>query len=75
MNTDFIIPTTYPEWRYCIEQRCRQPLTPDYIAARLAALRDPADTHSREFSRIHGPAHLLSVTRWFEQAFAELPSA
>jgi hypothetical protein len=71
VRTDFVVPTTYAEWRFCIEQRCRQPLTPTFIAARLAALRDPADAHTRDFARLYGPAHLSAVTGWFEQAATE----
>ena len=33
--TENIIPTTYAEWRHCIEKKCGLALTPDYIAARL----------------------------------------
>jgi hypothetical protein len=65
------IPSTYADWRRCIEHDCRQPLTADFIATRLAALRDPADSHTRDFTRLYGQAHLGATLGWFEQAAAE----
>ena len=69
--TENIIPTTYAEWRYCIEKKCGLALTPDYIAARLAALRDERDTHTGEFHRLYGEPHLRATIGWFERAHAE----
>ncbi len=63
-----IIPSTYAEWRRCIEHDCRQPLTADFIAA----LRDPRDAHTRDFTRLYGEPHLHAVTTWFAQAASEL---
>jgi hypothetical protein len=71
MPSESPFPATYADWRVCIEQRCRQPLTPTFIAARFAALRDPADAHTRDFARLYGPAHLSAVTGWFEHAATE----
>lgn len=68
---DTIIPTTYAEWRHCIEKKCGLPLTPDYVAARLAALRDPKDAHTRDFLRIYGEPHLRATIAWFERAQTE----
>jgi len=68
------IPANYAEWRHCIEQQCRQPLTPDFIAARLTRLRDSADLHTREFTRLYGEPHLRATLGWFERAqFESLP--
>ena len=61
-------PNSYQEWRHCIEVDCRQPLTADYIAARLAALRDPRDPHTAQFLECYGEARLTSTIAWFEQA-------
>ena len=69
--TENIIPTTYAEWRHCIEKKCGLALTPDYIAARLAALRDERDAHTREFRRLYGEPHLRATVAWFERAQTE----
>lgn len=63
-----IIPSNYAEWRHCIEVQCGQSLTPEYIATRLAALRDPKDAHTQAFVRLYGEAHHRATIGWFEQA-------
>jgi hypothetical protein len=65
---DEIIPTSYASWRHCIEKKCGLALTPDYIATRLAALRDSRDAHTREFTRLYGESHLRATIGWFERA-------
>ena len=71
MISDEIIPTSYASWRHCIEQKCGLALTPDYIATRLAALRDERDAHTREFRRLYGEPHLRATVAWFERAQTE----
>jgi hypothetical protein len=71
MIHDETIPTSYASWRHCIEQKCQLALTPDYIATRLAALRDARDTHTREFLRVYGDPHRRTVIGWFERAQSE----
>jgi hypothetical protein len=66
-----VIPTSYAEWRHCIEVQCHQPLTPEYIAGRLAALNNPNDAHTRDFTRLYGEAHRCAVAGWFERAASE----
>lgn len=73
-TNDEIFPTSYENWRRCIVEKCRCPLTADYIAQRLAALRDPANAHTRDFLRVYGAAHLQTVIGWFERAQRELPA-
>jgi hypothetical protein len=64
-------PRDYASWRRCIEHDCRQPLTPDFFALRLATLRAPGSAEAREFARLYGESHLRDVIAWFEQAAAE----
>lgn len=66
------IPSSYADWRHCIEHDCRQPLTAGFITARLASLRDPADAHTRDFTRLYGEAQHRATVEWFEQAAREL---
>lgn len=62
----------YEDWKHCITALCRIPLTPAYVAERLAALRDPADDRTQKFVESWGEAHLERVIGWFEQAEREL---
>ena len=66
------LPTTYDEWRHCIEVKCRQPLTREYVAARITALRDGRDPHTRRFLECYGEAQWRLTIDWFERAAREL---
>lgn len=66
-----MIPSTYADWRRCIERDCGLPLTPDFIAARIADLRDAGSHHTQQFLRRYGPEHHARVLGWFTQAEAE----
>lgn len=68
------IPNTYAEWRQCIEHQCRQPLAREFCTQRLAALRDPNDLHTREFTRLYGRPQLDLTIGWFERAGREAHS-
>lgn len=63
---------TYDDWRHCITELCRLPLTRDYVEQRLAALRDPADHGTQKFIAAWGDDHLARVIGWFEQAERDL---
>ena len=63
-----MIPTTYDDWRRCIERDCGIPLTPEFIAARIDDLRDPRSHHTQQFVKRYGPEHHARVVAWFEQA-------
>lgn len=66
-----MIPTTYADWRLCIERDCGIPLTADFIAARIADLNDPRSHHTQQFVKRYGPEHHARVLGWFEQAAGE----
>lgn len=63
-----MIPTTYDEWRHCIEQICRIPLTADFIARRLSELNNPQLHSTEQLYRCYGPAHVEAIRGWFRQA-------
>ncbi|MCG6117024.1 MAG: hypothetical protein MEQ07_02355 [Aquimonas sp.] len=67
-----IIPTRYEEWRHCIQEICRIPLTADYVQTRLRELEDPGLHGTQQFLRHYGPEHLARVRAWFEQAGRKL---
>ncbi|MGV6876212.1 hypothetical protein ACUSIJ_26490 [Pseudochelatococcus sp. B33] len=64
--------TTYDDWKYCITETCRIPLTAEFIASRLRELRNGSDHNTQKFIRIWGEPHRQRVITWFEQAEAEL---
>lgn len=67
-----VVPTSYAEWKHCINVLCRIPLTTEFVQARIAALHDPRDHGTQRFIQIWGQAQLDLVRGWFAQARAEL---
>lgn len=66
------IPQTFEEWRHCITVQCGIPLTPDYVAARIAALEDRDDFQTGKFIARWGAAHHARTLGWFREAQAGL---
>jgi hypothetical protein len=71
MSDHAVIPEDFAAWRHCITIRCQQPLTREFIAMRLAALRDMSSPATREFTEKYGPDYTNRVIGWFEQAERE----
>lgn len=63
-----LIPQTYDEWHHCITVICRQPLTQDFIDARIAALDDPSDYMTQKFVELYGEQQLVKTQNWFKEA-------
>ncbi|MCG7546888.1 hypothetical protein [Pseudoalteromonas sp. Of7M-16] len=59
---------SYEQWRHAITVRCNINLTPEYARARIHALSDPNDLHTREFAAKYGDAYLKQVVAWFTRA-------
>ncbi|MEM9057965.1 MAG: hypothetical protein AAGD86_10830 [Pseudomonadota bacterium] len=68
---DFI-PTTYDQWHHCITVECGIPLTATYVAARIEALQDPRDFHTKRFIERWGSAHHAQTLAWFREAQTRL---
>jgi len=68
-------PETYEQWRHCITMECGIPLTPDFVARRLAVWRDAECEETLRFRRLYGDVHWRSVIEWFEHAAQEAGSA
>ena len=63
---------TYDDWKHCITEICRVPLTPDFVATRLTELRDTQNYNTQKFVGSWGEDHRKQVIAWFEQAEVEL---
>ncbi|MCC5860539.1 MAG: hypothetical protein JJT93_01345 [Gammaproteobacteria bacterium] len=70
MTSSTLLPTSYAEWRHCIEVDCGLEITPEFVAARLAALQNPKDHATRRFLELYGEAHHARVLGWFREAQA-----
>ena len=69
--SDPIIPTTYAQWRECIEVRCKIPLTSEFVKGRLTELQDGDDPRTRVFEERYGSEHLRQTIAWFSRAAGE----
>ena len=63
-----LFPSDYASWRYCIEVKCGQPLTPEFLQARIAILSDPRHEESQRFTKLYGKPYHEQVLAWFQQA-------
>lgn len=70
-----MIPTDYASWQRCITVDCGLELTPSFVAARLAELRDPTHHRTQRFVATWGEAHRLRVIGFFERAEREVSRA
>ena len=63
---------TYDDWKHCITEICKVPLTLDFVAMRLKELRDTGNYNTQKFVGSWGEDHRKQVIAWFEQAEIEL---
>ena len=70
LSTSFV-PGSYEEWVHCITVECGLKLDPSYIQTRIAALNDPRQEHTRQFTRLYGDAHRERVIQWFQLSLKE----
>ncbi|PVV22088.1 MAG: hypothetical protein B6D79_13380 [gamma proteobacterium symbiont of Ctena orbiculata] len=68
---DEMFPSDYESWRYCIEGKCGQSLTPEFLQARIAILGDPHHEESRRFACLYGEPWREQVLAWFQRAADE----
>lgn len=64
--------STYEDWKHCITEICKVPLTQEFVATRLRELRDIQDYNTKKFIGSWGERHRRRVVAWFEQAETEL---
>ncbi|MFY8134245.1 MAG: hypothetical protein ACOVKS_04540 [Aquimonas sp.] len=65
-------PSTYEEWRHCIQHICRVPLTPEFVATRIRELQDTRLHSTAQFLRHYGREHHARVSGWFGEAALRL---
>jgi hypothetical protein len=66
-----IFPSDYASWRYCIEDKCGQALTPEFVQARIAVLGDPHHEESRRLASLYGEPWRKQLLAWFRRAAEE----
>ncbi|MEM1068924.1 MAG: hypothetical protein AAGG48_23025 [Planctomycetota bacterium] len=71
MNAQDVIPTSYEQWRHCIEVKCKIRLTSSYVSERLKELQNRNNARTKEFARVYGAEHLERTISWFRRASEE----
>lgn len=67
-----MIPTTYENWRHCIEVHCGIPLTQAFVAQRQRELDDRNVFSTEQLLRRYGDDHVARLRHWFQRAAEEL---
>ncbi|MEM1377398.1 MAG: hypothetical protein AAGG69_08415 [Pseudomonadota bacterium] len=67
-----LIPTNYEEWEHCITVKCGIPLTPEFVAERIAALQNHNDFQTQKLIKRWGEDHHAKTLGWFRQAEEKL---
>lgn len=70
--SEFIIPANYQQWRHCITEICRIPLTSEYIDQRLKSLTNPKDHTTQQFIQLYGEQQRQMTLQWFAKAKSEV---
>ena len=59
-----MVPTTYNDWRHCIEVDCGVKLTPQFIEERLTVYTDVTSAETQRFIAMYGETHLKNIVQW-----------
>ena len=62
-----MIPRTFEDWRYCITEKCKIELTPDFARKRLETLKDASQQEAKVFIQHYGIIHWRNVVRWYSR--------
>ena len=62
-----MIAQTFEEWKHCIEQDCKIPLTKDFAQKRLAVYRNKNNPETQKFVDLYGPQHLTNIINWLQR--------
>ena len=63
-----MFPRDYSSWRHCIEVECGIPLSPDYVAKRIAILGDSTHKETVRFAKLYGDDWHQQVLAWFQRS-------
>ena len=68
---DDIFPRHYQGWKKCITEKCKIPLTKEYIEGRIQILSDESSTERSKFLEKYGTHWTETVISYFKQALSE----
>lgn len=59
-----MIPQTFEQWKHCIVNECRTPLTKDFAKSRLAIYKENDHPETKKFVQLYGTQHLRHIIEW-----------
>ena len=62
-----MIPSSYQEWKHCIEVKCGIELTEKFIEERLSELQNDTNLKTVEFVNLYGIDYKNQIISWFEK--------
>lgn len=62
-----MIPKTFEDWKYCIVQNCKIPLTKEFAAQRLTILENKNHKETKRFKELYGKKYLQNIISWYRQ--------
>ena len=65
-----MIPQTFEEWKNCIVNDCKIPLTKEFAQSRLKVYEDGQNKETKEFVRLYGQDHLNNIIYWLKQVIS-----
>lgn len=63
---------TYDDWKHCISEICKIPLTEEFVRRRLTELGDTQNHNTQKFVSTWGENHRKQIVTWLEMAEREL---
>lgn len=66
-----MIPSTFEEWKYCIEHDCRIPLTKEFARKRLEVYQDESNPETKKFASLYGEHHVYNIKNWLNKIINE----
>ncbi|MGB0454750.1 MAG: hypothetical protein ACPGJV_13660 [Bacteriovoracaceae bacterium] len=69
---DDVFPRHYGAWKMCITQKCKIPLTREYIETRIESLTNEDSPERKVFEEKYGKHWTGTVINYFKQALREV---
>lgn len=66
-----MVPHTYDEWKDCIVNDCKIPLTKTFAKKRLDIYENKSHAETRKFKELYGDQHLSNIIYWYKRFYNE----
>ncbi|MEO0341355.1 MAG: hypothetical protein AAF242_19365 [Bacteroidota bacterium] len=67
-----MIPTSFSEWKNCIENDCKIKITRNFVDTRLKVYQNKRNPETIKFVSLYGEQHLNNIIFWLEKSAKEI---